>query len=575
MTDVYRFARPFLVPALVFVAVFIGHLLFYKIVSQNSSPIWWRLYVLTQTYLISFSLALSFAFGAFAITMVRQKSGKAVAGSAGIALLVWFTSACGAPLLAVGFGLIGVGFGADALPPWVTAVMTVLFITGGFYWLNRKGGACSSACAAKSGENAALFKELGVDLEKHGAQLCVTGDLFETTFTSQKNRPQAMAYFDAMAKDIYGPRMREIVAAKKEGRIVVGNFCVFVPEELTLAAGGISVGLCAGSQAPIADAENVLPRNICPLVKSAYGYARTKSSPYFQAVDLICGETTCDAKKKTWELMNRELPTHVMEIPQMKRQRDRTLWLEEVKEFKTKIESLSGKKITAEALAQAIAIMDGKRSALQRLTLLRHNRPSPISGRDALLVQQIAFYDDPVRFTAKVNALCDELDRRVREGIGVAPSVARRVMLSGSPMALPNWKVHNLVEQAGAVVVNEESCVGTRYFNNLIGLAAPDLDTQLESLTDRYMKINCACFTPNEGRTEDIIRQFRESGADGLIHYSLQFCHTYIIEAVRIKEACVRENIPFLAIETDYSAEDTGQLQTRIEAFLEQIGDAK
>ena len=570
-------ARLILIPAFVFSAVFVGHLLFYKIVSQNSSPIWWRLYVLTQTYLISFSLALAFAFGAYALIMAKGRSGKAVAGSAGIALLVWFTSACGAPLIVVGLGLIGVSFGADALPPWVTTLLTLAFISFGVYWFHRKGAAVCGAtcCATSTGEHADLYKEIGLNMEKFSTQQCVAGDLYKRTFTAQQNRPAAISYFDDMVADIYGLRIREIMAAKKQGQIVVGNFCVFVPEELILAAGGISIGLCAGSQAPIADAERVLPRNICPLVKSAYGYAMTKSSPYFQVVDFVCGETTCDAKKKTWELMGREISTHVMEIPQMKREKDRVLWLDEIKEFKSKLEKLSKKKITAESLSQAIEIMNRKRAALQRLNSLRYHRPTPISGRDALLVEQIAFYDDPLRFSEKVNILCDELEKHVQEGIFAAPTKAQRVMISGSPMALPNWKIHNLVEEAGGIVVNEESCVGTRYFSDSVSSYDHDLELQLAALTKRYMKINCACFTPNQDRIEQILKESQASGADGIIHYSLQFCHTYIIEAVRVREACEKAGIPFLAIESDYSTEDIGQLQTRIEAFLEQIGGRK
>lgn len=573
MKKMWRTMKPYLIPMVVFVLAFIGHTLFYKIVLQNSSPIWWRLYVLTQTYLISFSLALAFAYGAYALTLIKEKSKGAVASSAGIALLVWFTSACGAPLLAVGLGLLGVGIGAQALPPWVTTLITIVLISFGLFWLRRKGGACSTACNVTTGKNAEMFREIGVDLEKFGAQQCVAGDLYTQTFTAQKNRPDRMAYFDEMVGDIYGSRIREILAAKKDGKIVVGNFCVFVPEELILAVDGISIGLCAGSQGPIPDAEKVLPRSICPLVKSAYGYALNKSSPYFQAVDFICGETTCDAKKKTWELMDREISTHVMEIPQMKREKDKVLWLDEVREFKEKIEEMSGSSITLENLDLGIAIMNNKRAALKRLNSLRQQQPSPISGRDVLLVEQIAFYDDPLRFTQNVNALCDELEGRVKNGVYAAPIDAPRIMIAGSPMALPNWKVHNLVEESGGVVVNEESCIGTRYFNDNINATNGSLDQRLLTLTERYMKINCACFTPNEARINQIISEYRQSGAGGLLYYSLQFCHTYIIEAVKVQEVCKKEGIPFLAIETDYSNEDTGQLQTRIEAFLEQIRD--
>lgn len=373
-----------------------------------------------------------------------------------------------------------------------------------------------------------------------------------------------------MVADIYGSRIKEIINAKKQGQVVVGNFCIFVPEELILAVNGISVGLCAGSQSTISDAEKVLPRNICPLVKSAYGYALTKSNPYFLAADFVCGETTCDAKKKTWELMNKEIPTHVMEIPQKKRDVDKSLWLCEVKEFKTKIEKESKKEVSSYSLAKAIQIMNHKRSALRRLNNLRHHNPSPISGRDALLVEQIAFYDDPVRFTEKVNILCDELEERIKNGVYAAQMSAPRIMVAGSPMALPNWKVHNIIESAGGIVVNEESCIGTRYFNDDIAETG-NIDQQLSAITERYMKIKCACFTPNDDRIEQVIKECKESKSQGIINYSLQFCHTYNIEAIKIKNACEKNGIPFLAIETDYSTEDIGQLQTRIEAFLEQI----
>ncbi len=555
----------------VFIAVFFGHVLFYKVVSQNSSPIWWKLFVLTETYLISFSLALAFAFGAYAIFMVKDRSKGAVAGSAAIAFLVWFTSACGAPILAVILGLVGVGVGSAALPPLVTTIMTIVFISFGFFWLKRKSDACAGSCAAKIQENVAAFKDIGLDIEKFSSQQCVTGDLYSKTFLEQNDRPKTMEYFDNMVSDIYGSRIRELLAAKKEGRVVVGNFCIFVPEELILAVNGISIGLCAGSQGPIHDAEKVLPRNICPLVKSAYGYAVTKSNPYFQTVDFISGETTCDAKKKTWELMNKEIPTYVIEIPQMKHQKDRELWSVEVKNFMAKIEETSKKKITSESLIEAIRIINNKRSALRELNYLRYSKPSPISGRDALLVEQVAFYDDPVRFTEKVKILCDELEDRLRNNVYSTPYTTPRVMITGSPMAMPNWKIHNLVESSGGgIVVNEESCIGTRYFKENIH-ETPGVDELLSAITDRYMKINCSCFTPNDARIDQVLEEYKDSKADGLIHYSLQFCHTYNIEAVRIKEMCEKEKIPFLNIETDYSSEDTGQLQTRIEAFIEQL----
>jgi benzoyl-CoA reductase/2-hydroxyglutaryl-CoA dehydratase subunit BcrC/BadD/HgdB len=170
-----------------------------------------------------------------------------------------------------------------------------------------------------------------------------------------------------------------------------------------------------------------------------------------------------------------------------------------------------------------------------------------------------------------LNALCDELDKRVAAREGVAPAKAPRILISGSPMAIPNWKLHHILESAGAVVVCEESCTGTRFFSDLVNPTEENLDAQLNAIAERYMNIHCACFTPNDERLDDIVKLTKEYKVDGVVHYNLQFCHTYSNEAVNVEKRLEKEGIPLLRIETDYSDEDAGQLKTRIEAFLEMI----
>ena len=416
-----------------------------------------------------------------------------------------------------------------------------------------------------------MWKDLGLNLEGHDQLLAVLGKAYKDIYMSQENRPKAMRYLDFVISEVHGLRVEELMEAKKKGNKVVGTFCVYVPEELILAVGGTCVGLCAGAEIGIDEAEKVLPRNTCALIKSFMGFKLAGLCPYIQASDLVVGETTCDGKKKAYEILNDYKETYVMEIPQMKTERDRTLWRGEVIQFKEKVEEITGRKITPENLREGIKTANNKRKALQRLSALRKATPSPISGLDALLVNQIAFYDDPLRFTRSVNDLCDELEERVKGRIGVSQNGTARILVSGSPMAVPNWKIPFIIETSGAVVVAEESCVGERSTRDLVSEDGDTLDKMIDAIVDRYFKIDCACFTPNEERTDHILDLAKEFKADGVIHYSIQFCTPYTAEAYKVEKAIQKTGIPFMKIETDYGMEDMGQLKTRIEAFLEMV----
>ncbi|MDY6856162.1 MAG: double-cubane-cluster-containing anaerobic reductase [Thermodesulfobacteriota bacterium] len=416
-----------------------------------------------------------------------------------------------------------------------------------------------------------MWKSLGLDMERHDQLLKALGMIYSDVYMSQKERPKGMEYFDFVMSEIHGLRIKELLDHKEKGGKVVGTFCLYVPDEIILAAGGVSVGLCGGAQFSIPAAEAVLPRNLCPLIKSAYGFKISSICPYFEAADFVVGETTCDGKKKIWELLGNHIPTYVMEVPHMKRSIDLDLWFHEMRSFVEKMEKETSVKITPEILEEKIKLVNKRRNAIKRVFDTRKSIPVPISGKDALLVSQIAFYDDPVRFTAKANELAYELEEMVRDGKGVAVRKRPRIIISGCPMAIPNWKLHHVIESSGAVVVCEESCVGTRYFTNMVEEGCPTIDEKLKAIAKRYLKIDCSCFSPNEDRVDHILEYVKDYNAAGVIHYTLQFCHTYNIEFVRVKEALNRAGIPVLEIETDYSEGDVGQLRTRVEAFIEQI----
>ena len=417
-----------------------------------------------------------------------------------------------------------------------------------------------------------MWEKLGLDLAAHDALLESLGGGYGDIYMAQKDRPGGMAYFDFVMSEVHGLRIKELMDEKAAGRKVIGSFCVFVPEEIVRAADATLVGLCTGADFATEEVEKVLPRNTCSLIKSAFGFKLGKVCPYLESADMIVGENTCDGKKKSYETLNGLVDNlYVMDIPQMKSAEGRALLKAEYMRFKEAVEKLTGISIDAARLRKGIEIVNNKRRAIHRLSGLRKADPSPISGLDALLANQVFFYDDPVRFTESVNKICDEIEERIRNKEGVFPEGTPRILLSGCPMAVPNWKLPWIIETSGAVIVGEESCVGERGTRNLTDDGGDTVEELMEAVVDRYFRVDCAIFTPNPDRLEHIVEMAKEYQAHGVIHYGLQFCQPYLMESMPVEKALESRNIPALRIDTDYSMEDVGQLKTRVEAFIELI----
>ena len=200
-----------------------------------------------------------------------------------------------------------------------------------------------------------MWKELGLDLASHDMLLEVLGKAYQDIYLSQKDRPEGMAYFDFVMSEVHGLRIRELLDEKAAGRKIIGSYCVFVPEEIVLAANATLVGLCSGADFAMEEVEKLLPRNTCALIKSSFGFKLGKVCPYLESADMIVGENTCDGKKKAYESLGPLVNNlYVMDLPQVKSERGRALLKAEYQRFRTAVEKLTGVAITAESLKQAI-----------------------------------------------------------------------------------------------------------------------------------------------------------------------------------------------------------------------------
>lgn len=356
---------------------------------------------------------------------------------------------------------------------------------------------------------------------------------------------------------------------KDAGKNVAGVFCTYSPAEIIIAAGAVSVGICAFSDETIAEAEKVLPRNLCPLIKSSYGFAITEKCPYMYFADLIIGETTCDGKKKMYELLSEIKNVHVMQLPQTQcGETAKELWYKEVLLLKDKIEKEFGVVITDEDIRQAIKIKNEERRLLKEFYELSKACPPPITGPEQLKV----LYGSQFKFDYKekcreLRATIDKVKEDYENGVENVPATAKRILITGCPMAGVTEKVVAAVEESGGVVVAYENCIGIKPAELLVD----ENEEPYKAIADRYLKIGCSVMTPDSNRFELLSSLVKDFKVDGVVEMTLQACHTYAIETAEIRKLMQKENVPFISVETDYSASDVAQLKTRLAAFIEML----
>jgi benzoyl-CoA reductase/2-hydroxyglutaryl-CoA dehydratase subunit BcrC/BadD/HgdB len=362
--------------------------------------------------------------------------------------------------------------------------------------------------------------------------------------------------------------------AKAEGRPIVGILCEFTPRELIMAAGqgeggarnagGVPVCLCGGSAKTIAAAEQHLPANLCPLIKSTYGYHVSKSNPFLEMADLIVAETTCDGKKKMYELMADTRPMFVLELPQ--RADDPggfERWLAELTRLKAHLEEQFHATITPEKLRSAIAVMNRERELRRRVASLMKADHPPLTGRQLLDLRSSisGIPEDLAQYERAFDRLSAAKPCDAKERV--------RVLMTGVPMVHGAERVLDLVESAGGVVVAMESCSGLKPILEDIDASAHD---PLRVIAEKYFHLPCSVMTRNTRRLDSLRQLAGEYRAQCIVELVWQACLTYDVESHYVRRLAEQVlHVPYLRIETDYSPSDSARLTTRLEALYETV----
>ena len=373
--------------------------------------------------------------------------------------------------------------------------------------------------------------------------------------------------------------------AKAEGTPIVGILCEFTPREIILAAGAVPICLCGGSEKTIADAEHDLPANLCPLIKSTYGYHVQGSNPFLEMADLIVAETTCDGKKKMYELMAQSRPLYVLELPQKPDDPDAFAhWERELHKLKAELEKRFGVEITDCRLRVAVETMNKERGLRRSLAELMQADSPPLTGRE-LLELKSSISGIPCDFRQYERAIATLPGRQAVPDAGARV----RVLMTGVPMAHGAERVLDIIESHGGLVVAMESCVGLKPILDDVSLNGGDASRRLDeasgfvaisgsggdtmhALAEKYFTLPCSVMTTNDRRLESLATLARTYRAQCVVELVWQACLTYDVEAQRVRKLAEEKlGVPYLRIETDYSPSDSARVAVRVEALFETV----
>ncbi len=361
----------------------------------------------------------------------------------------------------------------------------------------------------------------------------------------------------------------DIETIKKDGGKAIGCYCLYSPVELIVAAGAVPLPLCGTKNDPISVAEEVLPRNLCPLIKSSYGFARADSCPFFKFSDIIVADTTCDGKKKMFELMQEYKKVHILQLPQNQINRASfEPWVAEVVKMKEVLEECTEVKIDNDKINQAINLLNRERNAKKEVMDLAQIKPSPITGSELVNIMfKVGFLADKEKGISLMEEIISTYNEKASKSKSPYTEKNPRILVSGVPLGVGSDKVVRILEETGASVVGFENCTGYKQVFEI-----PETEDPIVALARQYLSIPCSVMSPNRGRFDLLESMVNDFSVDGVVDLTWQACHTYNIESHPLEKFLNEKmSIPMLHLETDYSDSDTEQLRVRIEAFIEML----
>ena len=362
--------------------------------------------------------------------------------------------------------------------------------------------------------------------------------------------------------------LAHLLAKREEGKKIAGVYCGYAPSELIRAMDIVPATLCAFSNATIEAAETVLPANLCPLIKSSYGFISTNTCPFYGISDAVIGETTCDGKKKMFELIMDRKPTYIMDLPQLPDEEEAlSNWTIMIRKLQKFLEATFKVQATDGQIEAAIKDTNHKNAMMRKVIEFAALRPPVVGWQEMYELAFLSQGSTGEEMEPVLSEAVRKLEERQAAGYAYGPDGAPRVLVTGCPVGGDAQKVFSVIEEVGGVIVALDACSGFKPFMTDI---EEDTKDPVRTLAERYLKIPCSCMTPNTRRLTEMTRMIDKFKPDAVVDVVLQACHSYNIESHKVGEHATKNHgLPFLKIVTDFSQSDVGQIRTRVEALLE------
>jgi benzoyl-CoA reductase subunit C len=350
---------------------------------------------------------------------------------------------------------------------------------------------------------------------------------------------------------------------EKNNRPVIGTLCSYAPEEIILASGALGYRVF-GSGADISKADAHIQSYACSLVRGAM---EDSLSGGLDFLDGIVFPHTCDSIQRLSDIwrMNVKKGFHLDLVMPVKlnSESSREYMSAVIRRFKQDLELNINHEITDADLEKAISTCNQIREVMQKLYATRQQSPHSIKGEDMHALVKAGMMMDRDHFLSLTREIADELD--VQQSPETTAS--KRIVLSGGLCNMPD--VYGVIEKAGATVVADDLCTGSRFFEGSIEGNGDLLDKIARRYSDRNV-----CPAKHAGirnRGENLVKVAKESKADGVLYIFLKFCDPHGFDYPYLKEMLEENGIPCLLYEMEEQLLGGGQFETRCQAFIEML----